>query len=139
MRMLVLGAGLQGSACAYDLLQNPAVTEVRLADLRVAALAPFLAPYTDPARVGGGKPRLIPTPLDARDGEAVRALMHASACRRRAPSASPSRASSGVGIRRGRSPAVCVGSVYGARNGASWSTCRSASRTSVTSGFCRRS
>ena len=27
---LVLGAGLQGSACAYDLLQNPEVTEVRL-------------------------------------------------------------------------------------------------------------
>ena len=75
MRMLVLGAGLQGSACAYDLLQNPDVTEVRLADLHVDALAPFLAPYTDPARTGGDKPRLIPTPLDARDGEAVRALM----------------------------------------------------------------
>ena len=25
MRMLVLGAGLQGSACAYDLLQDPEV------------------------------------------------------------------------------------------------------------------
>lgn len=78
MRMLVLGAGLQGSACAYDLLQNPDVTEVRLADLHVDALAPFLAPYTDPARVQGGKPRLIPTPLDARDGEAVRALLRAA-------------------------------------------------------------
>ena len=33
MKMLVLGAGLQGCACAYDLLQNPAVTEVTLADL----------------------------------------------------------------------------------------------------------
>ena len=75
MRMLVLGAGLQGSACAYDLLQNPDVTEVRLADLRVDTLAPFLARYTDPAQTGGAKPRLIPTPLDARDGEAVRALM----------------------------------------------------------------
>lgn len=75
MRMLVLGAGLQGSACAYDLLQHPDVTEVRLADLHVDTLAPFLAPYTDPARVGGGRPRLIPTPLDARDGEAVRALL----------------------------------------------------------------
>ena len=30
MKMLVLGAGLQGSACAFDLLQNPAVQEVRL-------------------------------------------------------------------------------------------------------------
>ena len=75
MRMLVLGAGLQGSACAFDLLQNPAVTEVRLADVRVDALAPFLAPYTDPAQLGGERPRLIPTPLDARDGDAVRALM----------------------------------------------------------------
>lgn len=78
MRMLVLGAGLQGSACAFDLLQNPAVTEVRLADLHVGQLAPFLAPYTDPAAVGAGRPRLIPTPLDARDHEAVRALMRES-------------------------------------------------------------
>ena len=81
MRMLVLGAGLQGSACAYDLLQNPAVAEVRLADLHVEALPAFLAPYTDPARVGAGKPRLIPTPLDARDREALGALMRqADAC-----------------------------------------------------------
>jgi len=81
MRMLVLGAGLQGSACAYDLLQNPDVTEVRLADLAVDKLAPFLAPYTDPAQTGGNKPRLIPTPLDARDREAVLALMRqADAC-----------------------------------------------------------
>jgi len=65
--MLVLGAGLQGSACAYDLLQDEEVTEVRLADIDTGRLAPFLAPYS-------GK-RLIPTPLDVRDGEAVRALM----------------------------------------------------------------
>ena len=31
MRMLVLGAGLQGSACAFDLLRNPDVTKVLLA------------------------------------------------------------------------------------------------------------
>lgn len=81
MRMLVLGAGLQGSACAYDLLQHPDVTEVRLADLTVDKLAPFLAPYTDVAQTAGGKPRLIPTPLDARDREAVLALMRqADAC-----------------------------------------------------------
>jgi lysine 6-dehydrogenase len=78
MRMLVLGAGLQGSACAFDLLQNPDVTEVRLADLSVTPLAPFLAHYTDAAALGGGKPRLLPTPLDARDAEAVRALMRQS-------------------------------------------------------------
>jgi lysine 6-dehydrogenase len=67
MRMLVLGAGLQGSACAYDLLQNPEVKEVRLADLHTAHLAPFLKPYS-------GK-RLIFTTLDVRDREAVLALM----------------------------------------------------------------
>ena len=70
MRMLVLGAGLQGSACAYDLLQNPEVTEVRLADLHVDHLAPFLAPYS-------GR-RLLPTRLDVRDREAVLAVMRES-------------------------------------------------------------
>ena len=70
MRMLVLGAGLQGSACAYDLLQNPDVTEVRLADLKVDHLPAFLAPYS-------GK-RLLPTHLDVRDVAAVRAVMRES-------------------------------------------------------------
>lgn len=67
MRMLVLGAGLQGSACAYDLLQNADVTEVRLADVKVDHLPAFLAPYS-------GK-RLLPTRLDVRDASAVRAVM----------------------------------------------------------------
>src|SRR5918911_761805 len=70
MRMLVLGAGLQGSACAYDLLQNPDVREVRLADLNIARIADFLAPYS-------GR-RLIPTHLDVRDREAVLAVMRES-------------------------------------------------------------
>jgi lysine 6-dehydrogenase len=68
--MLVLGAGLQGSACAYDLLQNPDVKEVRLADLKVDHLPSFLASYS-------GK-RLLPTVLDVRDAEAVRAVMKES-------------------------------------------------------------
>src|SRR6266542_4983091 len=67
MRMLVLGAGLQGSACAYDLLQNPEVTEVRLGDIHKCNLPEFLAPYSGN--------RLIPTPLDVRDLSAVGALM----------------------------------------------------------------
>jgi len=70
MKMLVLGAGLQGSACAYDLLQDPEVSEVRLADIRIHDIEPFLAPYS-------GK-RLIPTPLDVRDHDAVAALMRDS-------------------------------------------------------------
>jgi lysine 6-dehydrogenase len=61
--MLVLGAGLQGSACAYDLLQDNDVAEVRLADHHIGHLPEFLAPYSGP--------RLLPTTLDARDHSAV--------------------------------------------------------------------
>jgi len=68
--MLVLGAGLQGSACAYDLLQNPEVSQVRLADLRFDHLPEFLKPLSGP--------RLIPTTLDVRDREAVLAVMRES-------------------------------------------------------------
>jgi lysine 6-dehydrogenase len=70
MRMLVLGAGLQGSACTYDLLQNPEVSQVRLADLHFDHLPEFLKPYSGP--------RLIPTTLDVRDREAVLAVMRES-------------------------------------------------------------
>ena len=68
MRMLVLGAGLQGSACAYDLLQNPAIGEVHLADREVGALPDFLAPWV-------GSPRLRVLKLDVRDHAAARAAM----------------------------------------------------------------
>jgi lysine 6-dehydrogenase len=67
MRFLVLGRGAQGSACAYDLLQNPAVTAVRLADLHVSELPAFLPTHD---------PRLIPVVLDVRNREAVLAEMH---------------------------------------------------------------
>jgi lysine 6-dehydrogenase len=70
MRMLVLGAGLQGSACTYDLLQNPEVSQVRLADVRFDHLPEFLKPHSGP--------RLIPTTLDVRDREAVLAVMRES-------------------------------------------------------------
>jgi lysine 6-dehydrogenase len=68
--MLVLGAGLQGSACAYDLLQNPEVTQVRLADLQFHHLPAFLKPLSGA--------RLIPTTLDVRDRDAVLAVMRES-------------------------------------------------------------
>ena len=68
MKMLVLGAGLQGSACAYDLLQNPAITEVRLADKSVEHLPAFLEPY-----IGGERLKLIT--IDVKDPAAVKAAM----------------------------------------------------------------
>ena len=64
MRMLVLGAGLQGCACAYDLLQNPAVEQVTLADLRPEKLPKFLA--------GDWGGRLRTVRLDVSDSVAVR-------------------------------------------------------------------
>src|SRR5450759_367277 len=46
MRMLVIGAGLPGSACAYDWLQNPELKEVRVAGLDTGRRPLFLAPYS---------------------------------------------------------------------------------------------
>jgi len=74
MRFLVLGAGLQGSACAYDLLQNDTVERVTLADLHIDRLPPFLERYRS-------DPRLERVRLDARDETAVSAaLARAHAC-----------------------------------------------------------
>ncbi|MDQ2670750.1 MAG: saccharopine dehydrogenase NADP-binding domain-containing protein, partial [Gemmatimonadota bacterium] len=67
MRMLVLGAGLQGSACAYDLLQNRAVTQVTIADLRPDNLPQFLEKARDE--------RLKPVKLDVSDEQSVRGIM----------------------------------------------------------------
>jgi len=65
MKMLVLGAGLQGCACAYDLLQSSAVERVTLADLRPERLPKFLA--------GDWGGRLRTVRLDVSDSAAVHA------------------------------------------------------------------
>jgi lysine 6-dehydrogenase len=67
MRLLVLGAGLQGSACAYDLLQQPGVEQVTIADLTPERIPGLLRPYV------GERLRLVR--LDAQDGAALRAAM----------------------------------------------------------------
>jgi len=66
MKFLILGRGAQGSACAFDLLRSPGVTEVRLADLDVSSLPAFL-PTNDP--------RLVPVSVDVRNREAMQAEM----------------------------------------------------------------
>jgi lysine 6-dehydrogenase len=71
MKMLVLGAGLQGCACAYDLLQQPAVSQVTLADLRPDTLPPFLS--------GDWKGRLRSVRLDVTDLAAVQETMRGHA------------------------------------------------------------
>src|SRR2546425_4764110 len=60
MRMLVLGAGLQGSACAYDLLQRSDVERVTLADLHPRRVPAFLRKKKDK--------RLVTARLDAKRG-----------------------------------------------------------------------
>jgi lysine 6-dehydrogenase len=67
MRMLVLGAGLQGSACAYDLLRQPDVERVTLADLKPDQAAAF-------AKKGAGK-RLALARLDVKDAVRLRRLL----------------------------------------------------------------
>src|SRR5216117_3503760 len=67
MRMLVLGAGLQGSACAYDLLQRPQVERVTLADLHPRRAAAFLKKKKDK--------RLVTARLDAKRAPRLRKLM----------------------------------------------------------------
>jgi lysine 6-dehydrogenase len=66
MKMLVLGAGLQGSACTYDLLQNPSVERVTIADLDPGRLGAFV-PTDDP--------RLDRVTVDAEDHAAIGTLM----------------------------------------------------------------
>ena len=68
MRMLVMGAGLQGSACAYDLLKSDGVEHVRLADLDVTNLPAFLQPFA-------ADKRLELVQADARDADSVRRAM----------------------------------------------------------------
>jgi lysine 6-dehydrogenase len=67
MRVLVLGAGLQGSACAYDLLQQPGVERVTVADLKPERASRLL-------KAPGGT-RLALSKLDLQDGAALRAAL----------------------------------------------------------------
>ncbi len=67
MKVLVLGGGAQGSAAAYDLLQDPEVEEVVIGDMKPDASPKFLAPHV------GGRLRL--EVVDARDSDSVREAM----------------------------------------------------------------
>lgn len=67
MRMLVLGAGLQGSACAFDLLGLPEVERVTLADLNPKGIPAFL-------KKRAGK-RLSVARVDVKQSARLRALM----------------------------------------------------------------
>jgi lysine 6-dehydrogenase len=63
MRFLVIGAGKQGSACAFDLLRRPATKSVILADRDLGHVPAFLDPWK------GGALELLR--LDLADAQAV--------------------------------------------------------------------
>jgi lysine 6-dehydrogenase len=65
--MLVLGAGLQGSACAFDLVQQENVSHVTLADIQPERAAGFVKPYV-------GK-KLTLAKLDVQDPAALRGVL----------------------------------------------------------------
>ncbi|HET8714103.1 MAG TPA: saccharopine dehydrogenase C-terminal domain-containing protein [Gemmatimonadales bacterium] len=65
--MLVLGAGLQGCACAYDLLRRPEVERVTLADIHPERLPAFLKKQKSK--------KLKTARLDAKKVAALRKLM----------------------------------------------------------------
>jgi lysine 6-dehydrogenase len=67
MRMLVLGAGLQGSACAFDLVQQERVSQVTLADIQPERAAGFVKTFA-------GK-KLTLAKLDVQDPAALAALL----------------------------------------------------------------
>lgn len=68
MHILVLGGGLQGAACAFDLLRDPSVTRVTIADRAFGHLPAFIEPLK-------GDPRLTLLKLDAKDQAAARRAM----------------------------------------------------------------
>jgi lysine 6-dehydrogenase len=68
MRFLVIGAGLQGSACALDLLRTPSAEKVYLADRTFDRLPPFLQAARPDARL-----ELVTLRLE--DHEAVKVVM----------------------------------------------------------------
>lgn len=67
MKILVLGGGAQGSACALDLARTPGVDRIVLADVDVTRPRDFLEPYL------GSRVELAQ--VDAEDTARVRALM----------------------------------------------------------------
>src|SRR5437868_6934229 len=79
MRILLLGCGVPGRSCAYDLAQAEGIREILLADSceeRLRSLRQWLESSFAP---GAGRPRIELVRLDARNPGAVAAL--ARGCR----------------------------------------------------------
>ena len=71
MKILVLGAGKQGGAAAFDLLRNPEVEQVGIADFDVEAL--------EAAHARLGDPRVFPHHVDMNVPQVTSELMDQAA------------------------------------------------------------
>ena len=71
MRFMILGAGMQGRACAFDMLKNPAVEEILLADSRAENLRQaqsyLKSPKLKTARADAGDPARVAALARGRD------------------------------------------------------------------------
>ena len=72
-RVLVIGAGKQGTACAFDLLRQPGERRVALADRDLDHLPAFLEPYKSGGAGAGAALELLR--LDVKDPKALAAAM----------------------------------------------------------------
>jgi lysine 6-dehydrogenase len=69
MKIAVIGAGMQGSACAFDLARSEGVGEVRLLDQDGERLAAAKSRIEAAAREAGRAPAVTSQQLDVTDGE----------------------------------------------------------------------
>ena len=71
MKFMILGAGMQGRACAFDMLRNPEVTEILLADSQASTLSRAKAwlksPKVKTARADAGDPARVSQLARGRD------------------------------------------------------------------------
>lgn len=71
LKIAVIGAGMQGSACAFDLARSEGVAEIRLLDQEPGHLAAAAARIAAAAREAGRQPAIVTHALDVSDGEAL--------------------------------------------------------------------
>jgi len=71
MKIAVIGAGMQGSACAFDLARSNGVDEIRIFDHAEATLQATLARIRAAAKDAGREPAITSQLIDVAEGEAL--------------------------------------------------------------------
>ncbi|MBI3451078.1 MAG: saccharopine dehydrogenase NADP-binding domain-containing protein [Acidobacteria bacterium] len=76
MKIAVIGAGMQGSACAFDLARSAGVGEVRLLDQQEDRLDATRRRVEAGAREAGKSPAITSILVDVADGDAMARALH---------------------------------------------------------------